>query len=338
MEPYHYKSFPYCMNHTMTVQSHNPPPPLPKSELHRRTLPTYDVELPSPTELCLQNPPLSGSDGSDFISIKLLGTLQVGEHKRSQIYIVRCVDSSTSSGPPRDQDLVAKFYDPWFQDLRDDDHFSGADCDYTHECAAYLRLSDLQGTVLPKFFGSYTLRIQVGEQCRLVRLILLEHIDGPSMDKLQPETFTTEERQEIVQQIVDGECAIYDNMVRHEDMHPRNMVLTRSGSGRLRVVVIDLGKSTLGRSRNPAIPELEKEYFPGVAISPLLRWNIHYRYPDQYAEWIDWPWQPWLEAQYKHTEDTITDAQREKWPVYDWLRKDDKDDNEDDSEDTSSPE
>jgi len=36
--------------------------------------------------------------------------------------------------------------------------------------------------------------------------------------------------------------------------------------------------------------------------------------------WIDWPWQPWLEEQFKHTEAVITPEQREVWRIhYDWM-------------------
>ncbi|OOF98203.1 hypothetical protein ASPCADRAFT_395012 [Aspergillus carbonarius ITEM 5010] len=258
----------------------------------------------SPTELCLQNPPLPGSDGSDFISIKLIQELQVGDDKRSQIFVVRYVDSSISSPTPIDQDMVAKFYDPLYHDF-DEDPFFGTDYDYTHECAAYIRLMDLPGAVIPRFFGSYTLRIKIGERFRLVRLIFL--IDG------------VDERREIMRQMIDGESSLYAKGVRHRDLRPQNVVIKRNDSGRLHIVIIDLGKSVIGRSRNPSDSRDENRYFPGVTISPLLRWNVHYRHQDAFREWIDWPWQAWLEVQYRDTEDIITSEQRERWKIYDWM-------------------
>jgi hypothetical protein len=50
---------------------------------------------------------------------------------------------------------VAKFYDPLYQDLqmptgRGVDAFFAVDFCYSHECAAYQRLVDLQGAFIPQ--------------------------------------------------------------------------------------------------------------------------------------------------------------------------------------------
>ncbi|KAB8255790.1 hypothetical protein BDV32DRAFT_161606 [Aspergillus pseudonomiae] len=205
--------------------------------------------------------------------------------------------NSSNSCPPTDQDMVAKIYDPFYHDF-DEDSFLGADYDYTHECAAYTHLSDLQGSVIPRFFGSYTLK---------------------NKDRLDPENFSKEERQDIMKQIVDGESSLYTKNVCHEDLRPQNVVVRRSDSQTLRIVIIDLGKSVIGRSRNPSNSRDESRYLPGVAISPLLRWNVHYDRHAYFRKWIDWPWQEWLEVQYKEDEVTITKEQRELWQIYDWM-------------------
>ncbi|GAB1191418.1 hypothetical protein APSETT444_000590 [Aspergillus pseudonomiae] len=214
--------------------------------------------------------------------------------------------------------MVAKIYDPFYHDF-DEDSFLGADYDYTHECAAYTHLSDLQGSVIPRFFGSYNLKTRIGKHFRLVRLILVERINGLSMDRLDPENFSKEECQDIMKQIVDGESSLYTKNVCHEDLRPQNVVVRRSDSQTLRIVIIDLGKSVIGRSRNPSNSRDESRYLPGVAISPLLRWNVHYDRHAYFRKWIDWPWQEWLEVQYKEDEVTITKEQRELWQIYDWM-------------------
>lgn len=139
------------------------------------------------------------------------------------------------------------------------------------------------------------------------------------MSRLEARRFSTEERQEIMKQIIEAESALYAKDVLHEDLRPRNILIERSGLGRVRVVIIDFGKSVIGRSRNPSNSEEESQWFPGVPISPLLRWNIYYGYPNSFEDWIDWSWQEWLEFQYKETESAITDKQRQMWPVYDWM-------------------
>ncbi|KAE8153641.1 hypothetical protein BDV25DRAFT_168625 [Aspergillus avenaceus] len=315
------KSFPYIVKETLEIQSHIPEPPISKREFLRQCASKKQDESRSPAQLCFQNPPLPGSDSGNFVSIKIIQALHVGYEKRSQILRVRREDSSNLRCPPTNQDIIAKIYDPLYHDydISDDDPFRGADYDYTHECAAYTHLSDLQGTVIPKFFGSYTLKLRFGDSFRLVRLVLLDWINGPSMNQLKPTDFSRQERQEIMKQIVDAESSLYTKNVSHEDLRPQNVVLDRSSSKGLRVVIIDLGKSVIGRSRNPSDSQLENRYLPGVAISPLLRWNVVFRRHGHFQDWIDWPWQSWLEEQYKDTEATITEEQRAVWKIYDWM-------------------
>lgn len=63
----------------------------------------------------------------------------------------------------------------------------------------------------------------------------------------------------------------------------------------------------------------EQRFLPGTAISPLFRWDEHFNRPDCFFEWIDWPWKPWLDNQYqyKEMEATITQEQRDLFPVFD---------------------
>ncbi|GKZ36520.1 hypothetical protein AbraIFM66950_007638 [Aspergillus brasiliensis] len=314
-DPYDDELSPYRIDAVLAIQSHSPPPPLHKREIRQDEM---DCSL-SLLELCLRNPPLPGSDGHSFVNIHLIKGLQTGIHKRSQVFVVRCVDTSLSSGLPTDQNMIAKFYDPLYHDSDDGNTFKEADYDYSHECASYMRLSDLQGSVIPRFFGSYTFTTQIDGHSRLVRLILIEQVNGLPMSPLDPKEFSTEERQTILKQIIDGESALFAKDVCHRDLCPRNIVIERSGPGRVRAIIIDLGSSVIGRSRNPLDSAQESRWFPGVPISPLLRWNIYYGYPDDFEDWVDWSWQEWLEFQYKETEPAITDEQRQRWPVHDWM-------------------
>ena len=57
--------------------------------------------------------------------------------------------------------VVAKIYDPLYID-NDElyvNPFVAADKDYTHEVAAYKAFSDLQGLMIPKYYGSYSLDV-----------------------------------------------------------------------------------------------------------------------------------------------------------------------------------
>ncbi|PWY81454.1 hypothetical protein BO83DRAFT_405929 [Aspergillus eucalypticola CBS 122712] len=289
---------PYRISAVLVIQSHAPPP------LHRNEIFMQDKldRSLSPLELCLQNPPLPGSDGLSFVNIQLTEELQTGFHTRSQAFFVRCVDKFHPSGLLTDHDMIAKFYDPLYHDRDDGSPFRAADYDYSHECASYKRLSELQGTVLPRFFGSYTFATKIDGHSRQIRF------------DLKPKIFSTEERQNIMKQIFHGESALYAKDARHENLCPCNILIKQSKLGRVRAVIIDLGKSVIGRSRNPSNSAEVSEWFLGVPISPLLRWNIYYGNPNSFEDWIDWPWRKWLEVQYKETESTITDEQRQRWP------------------------
>ncbi|KAF7586893.1 hypothetical protein BBP40_008042 [Aspergillus hancockii] len=321
MGDHHNEPSPYGVGDTLTVQSHNYPPPLSKKEALRRFRPINKDESLSLMELCLQNPPLPGSDSPSFVTIELVERLYGGDDKDPQIFAVRIVNRCNSRWTPTDQDIVAKIYDPLYYDFtpREDNPFLEADYYYTHECAAYARLSDLQGSVIPKFYGSYTLNIKTGQCFRLIRLVLIERVNGLSMDRLNPEEFSKEERQEIMKQIVDAESALYTKDVLHRDLCPLNVVVKQSDRTSLQIVLIDLGKSVIRRSPNQFDSEQEKQWLPGVPISPLLRWNAFYGHQDPFQEWIDWPWQAWLEVQYNKDEASITEEQSEIWAIQDWM-------------------
>ncbi|KKZ60626.1 hypothetical protein EMCG_04699 [[Emmonsia] crescens] len=72
--------------------------------------------------------------------------------------------------------------------------------------------------------------------------------------------------------VVDAESLLNTNNVRHGDMHPRNILALNQtetlNSGQRIVVIVDFGKSSVGRI---LFNEEEERYLPRVEISPLLR-------------------------------------------------------------------
>lgn len=243
-----------------------------------------------------------------MVDIELTEELRVGEYKTSQLFVARVVKSSQSINIPTDCDLVAKFYDPLYDDLSQAP-FANTGHGYAYETAAYTRLADLQGSVIPRYYGSFTLKFRVGRRSRIVRLILSERIHGMPMDDLDPRA-PREERQKILKQIVDAECTFYNRNVIHEDLYPRNILIKYEGDQKTpKVVIVDFGWLIFGRTCNPENTEEEQRHLPGTPISPLLRWNIAVNRQYTFDEWIDWPWQPWLEEQYK---DTVASIRRSK--------------------------
>ena len=217
-----------------------------------------------------------------------------------------------TNAPLSDVQLIAKFYNPLYFDHKQDDAdpFLCTDHDYSHETAVCKALYQLQGTIIPRFYGSYTCELPIpdGKTSRSVRLILMENVPGICMQKLKPVDFTQSERQNILKAVVDAESLLYTHNVQHRDVHPRNILVLRSDVATLRVVLIDFGKSLIGRVPCRALPGEEQKYRLGVPISPLLRWNqAWWRHRQKVLdEWIDWDWQPWLEYHYGSTRASIT--------------------------------
>lgn len=155
---------------------------------------------------------------------------QVGDNQSAQLAAAQVlrVTPTTNHGLPTNLTLVAKLYDPLYfdHDQDDADPFLCVNRDYSLETAAYTALSKLQGTVIPRHYGSYSLEIPVdATKKRFVRLILIEFIPGNSIQQLNPPGFSQLELQTIMKAVVDAESLIYTHNVQHRDIHPRNMLV-----------------------------------------------------------------------------------------------------------------
>jgi hypothetical protein len=94
-------------------------------------------------------------------------------------------DATSTSQPIENGDrLIAKIYDPLY--FNDEDGrlnpFLCVDRHYAHESRAYHVLSEMQGTRIPIFYGSYSLELPTH---RTVRLILIEYIPGTTLQSLK---------------------------------------------------------------------------------------------------------------------------------------------------------
>ena len=296
---------PYSPGQEVWVRPHDPPPPTKGSRALTRDT-AKERASKHPVERCLLHPPLrGGSIASTVIRLKILETIRVEDGQNAQLVVVQAsshITPNNSNAPPSDRCLVAKFYDPLYFDHEQDDAdpFLCTDYYYTHEVAAYKALDPLQGTIIPKYYGSYTCELPIlGGNQRSVRLILMEAVKGNSMQHLKPTDFSQSERQNIMKAIIDAESSLYSHDVSHGDLHPRNILVSGSATAisTLRVILIDFGNARLGRAPIWATPEEKQKYLPGIPISPLLRWNKAWWCDRQivFDEWIDWDWQPWLE-------------------------------------------
>ncbi|KAK9239598.1 hypothetical protein V1525DRAFT_397871 [Lipomyces kononenkoae] len=297
---------PYYPGQQFTVVSHDPPEPTTyRCNLNIHT--ARERESKHPLERCILHPPLPGSIGVTTVYLRIVESVRLGDNHSAQVAKVQVerVIPHESSSPPVDTPLIAKFYDPLYFDHEQDDvdPFLCVDRHYSHEVAAYNALSDLQGSTIPRYYGSYSLELPAEATVRSVRLILMEFIPGASMRQLNPCDFSQLQRQVIMKAIVDAESLVYTHNVRHRDIHPRNILVLNTATApyERRVVVIDFGIADIGRSPVPGDPESDAKYLPGVPISPLLRWNVAwwpYFFQPCFSEWIDWDWQSWLERNY----------------------------------------
>ncbi|KAF3481452.1 uncharacterized protein GIQ15_04211 [Arthroderma uncinatum] len=310
---------PYFPGQEFTVRSHIPPPPtsidcLPGPESHE------EWQKKSPLERCFTNPPSPGADGDQLVSLIVSKEIRLEDNHNSQLVIVDVLDvtPSIAQGPQKATTVLAKFYDPLYQDHRQDDEdpFLAVEHDYTHEAAAYTALSELQGTVIPKYYGSFTLELPIDnyETKRLVRLILLELVEGVPMRNLDPKKVSQQQRKEMMKGVIDAETAIYSCYILHCDTHPRNVIINSDPESNRKVTLIDFDRAR--KYPDACIrPEFVKLVcLPGPA-SPLLRWH-RLRWPGVQSEfdgWIDWDWQTWLEENYSDPQGTLTREMKEFW-------------------------
>lgn len=109
--------------------------------------------------------------------------------------------------------------------------FLVADKEYTRKVAAYKALSDFQGSIIPQYYGSYSLDIPLEEMedKRNVRLILIKYILGMSIQKAIPDGISQELRQSITKSFVEFDTLVYARNILLRDLQPRNIMVTESG-------------------------------------------------------------------------------------------------------------
>ncbi|KAM5446380.1 hypothetical protein MaudCBS49596_006639 [Microsporum audouinii] len=310
---------PYFPGQEFTVRSHVPPPPIDLDCSPDRSA-RQEREENDPLARCFLHPPRPGSDGGQVVRLKISKEILLEDNHNAQLGVVDIleVSKSTARGPQENTTVLAKFYDPLYLDHRQDDvdPFLVVEHSYSHETAAYATLTELQGTFIPEYYGSFTLELPVDgyQDKRLVRLTLIELVQGVPMRKLDPKDVSQQQRQQIMKGIIDAETAVFTRGMLHCDTFPRNIIINSDPGSNRRVVLIDfdLSRPVL----EPFVPAelISLICLPGPA-SPLLRWHrLQWPYLQrEFDGWIDWDWQVWLEENYEDPQGSITDKMREFW-------------------------
>ncbi|ODH50720.1 hypothetical protein GX48_03228 [Paracoccidioides brasiliensis] len=222
-------------------------------------------ESTHPVDRCILHPPLPGLTGKGTIRLKVDGPVRTGDQHSAQLVTVHMVDKAPeiSDSIPTDKYLVAKLYDPLYFDHEQDDvdPFRYTDLAYSHETAAYRLLYPLEGTVIPKYYGSFTLELPI-----LNKKNFAIYPVNPYRKSTRDLNATSQSNQPYAA-IVDAESMLYAHDILHRDIHPRNVLVL--DSAHRCVVLIDFGYCGIGRTPSNSPAEWKAKYLPGVPISPI---------------------------------------------------------------------
>ncbi|KAJ5713048.1 uncharacterized protein N7483_010229 [Penicillium malachiteum] len=301
---------PYAKGLRFTVQSHIPTPrtPVVHSNLNYTLNDLEDLVRLDPVEFFLAHPLLPGEIGSNTLGLEIIDTIKVKEPCNSQVFTVKVLKGAPEKPLPASNILIAKVYDPlYYNDVQFMiAGYRAMDRFYTHETRVYSVLSEFQGENIPHFYGSYSFDIPIenSSNVRSVRLILIGYLPEKDMQKAQPATCSQEARQQIMKNIVDFESTVFFKNIVLRDCCPRNIILLQDHDNTISVKFIDFDAVLFNRRpQHPFRAVLDKDKFLGQYITPLYRWR---RPREDFEDWVDWDWKPWLDAEFAHTASKIT--------------------------------
>ncbi|PYH48603.1 uncharacterized protein BP01DRAFT_261836, partial [Aspergillus saccharolyticus JOP 1030-1] len=200
--------------------------------------------------------------------------------------------------------LAAKIYDPVYFNHRDYDcdPFRYLDLLYNQETAAYRHLHARGlGAWIPQYYGSYEMDIEhPGIGTRQVRLILMEYIEGVSLELRDPADFDVITQKRVMELIVKAESQFYAVDLRYEDLCMRNVIVHGlvgfDPNCQPRITFIDFSNAIISRTDSRKKGWTKACFLlPGVYISPILRWYRGYiPKKHDFTQWCVWNWNHWL--------------------------------------------
>jgi hypothetical protein len=171
---------PYQVGNVLSARSYSPPPAGDFYYTWAYGRIKDEIRDFHPLQLCLKTPPATGTLGDETVCLRIIHQIRVQDLSNSQVVKVKPIEWEGKGYPlfltARSSGVAAKLYDPMYYDFDENrpDPFANCDAAYAHETMAYSHLRPLYGTVVPHFYGSYTIDIPLlddSTQSRPVRAI-----------------------------------------------------------------------------------------------------------------------------------------------------------------------
>lgn len=230
--------------------------------------------------------------------------IRVEDLKHSQLAKVKIIDKRPKDERQRlpltsGEDLTAKFYDPLYQDIEDDQSgiFMNTHTAFSRETFICQQLKPLWGTVVPYFYGSLQAYVPVlgrSGTSRCVHAILYEYVTGITLSKINANEWSQAERRAIMKAILDGDSRMRQAGVLQKDLMRRNVILQGQPGHQLSIKLIDFDQAYCLFE-----PEPDAELEPKARYDIVDRWTgDSFMYEDAFCDIVDWPWNEWLQEVY----------------------------------------
>ncbi|CAN6657061.1 hypothetical protein TRVA0_029S01266 [Trichomonascus vanleenenianus] len=256
-------------------------------------------------ETVIKSPPLPGEVGRTLITMKLTEEFKAPKKGRQRLFLAIVTSAQRNPYLPviRDYEgkkhrfkVVVEVFDPFcFEGINP---AAVADSAYARTVKAYELVKDRQGSYIPKFYGSYTMRVPVvHSQCKFreVRVILRQYIDGPGLNEMIPSEVEQKERFRIMYQVVLLERKIDARGVSlGSNYHPNSLIDAKPRKNQVRgnLMVWYFSKARL--SHEEPSPSQEDRSTPEVLEDLLAKWKREQAEALGFGDWVDWNWIQWV--------------------------------------------
>jgi serine/threonine protein kinase len=192
---------------------------------------------------------LADNPPSFTICIEIIGHKRLGLRRRSQVVIVKIISGipECEGFPAAEEKAIAKIYDPTYAFEGQGRDLQACKWSMENERNAYTKLSDLQGSIIPKFYGEYVAHrpMNASLDMRSVSVLLLELVEAPSlMDYHITQKLTSDELKSLEAAATANIREIHFRDVYHGDIMSHNLLWANG-----KLTILDFGAS--------AIPENE---------------------------------------------------------------------------------